>query len=229
MDKHPGKLFYRLTRLFPGDDLPGKRVPAAKVYANPLESVDLPKPAKDGRAPVWRVLSRLAPTQPRVGASITQAELSQALFPLAMRRGGRGYPSAGNAYPLEVYVVAHRLQDTFPGTYHYAAKQHQLEQLSTKVNMEAWRAALMDLEAVENSAALLVFTAVPERSEAVFGLRGYKYGLLEPGYAVSLVMLAATSLGLMAYPAETFYDEQVRKLLALPEGEYPVVVLLLGR
>jgi len=42
-------------------------------------------------------------------------------------------------------------------------------------------------------------------------------------------MLAATSLGLMAYPAETFYDEQVRKLLALPEGEYPVVVLLLGR
>ena len=87
----------------------------------------------------------------------------------------------------------------------------------------------MDLEAVEASAALLVFTAVPERSEAVFGLRGFRYALLEVGYAVGEVMVAATALGLQAYPAETFFDEEVRKLLALPESEYPVVVLLLGR
>lgn len=229
MDKHPGKLFYRLTRLFPGDDLPGGRAPAAKVYANPLESLDLPASSRDGGAPVWRVLSRIAPTLPQVGASLTQAEISQLLSPLAVKRGGRGYPSAGNAYPLEVYVVAQNLQDTFPGTYHYAAKQHQLEQLSGKTDTPAWRTALMDLEAVEKAAALMVFTSVPERSEATFGVRGYRYALIETGYAVGEVMVAATALGLMAYPAESFYDEQVRKLLSLPEGEFPVVVLLVGR
>lgn len=82
---------------------------------------------------------------------------------------------------------------------------------------------------MEASAALVVFSAVPERSEAVFGLRGFRYALLEVGYAVGEVMVAATALGLQAYPAATFYDEEVRKLLSLPEAEHPVVVLLLGR
>ncbi|MCS7068121.1 MAG: SagB/ThcOx family dehydrogenase [Meiothermus sp.] len=229
MDKHPGKIFYRLTRIFPGDQLPGGRTPAAKVYANPLESVELAEPARDGGPAVWRVLSRVAPTTPKVGSSMTQAELSQVLAPLAVRRGGRGYPSAGGAYPLEVYLAVQHLQDTFRGIYHYAAKQHQLEQLSGRFDPQGWKSALMDLEAVEASAALVVFSAVPERSEAVFGLRGFRYALLEVGYAVGEVMVAATALGLQAYPAETFYDEEVRKLLALPETEYPVVVLLLGR
>lgn len=229
MDKHPGKVFYRLTRIFPGDNLPGGRAPAAKVYANPLESVELPEPAKEGGASVWRVLSRVSPTTPKVGASITQAEVSQVLAPLAVRRGGRGYPSAGGAYPLEVYLGVQRLQDTFPGIYHYAAKQHQLEQLSARFDPSQWKSALVDLDAIEHTAAMLIFTAVPERSEAVFGLRGYRYALLEAGYAVGEVMVAATALGLQAYPAETFYDDEVRKLLALPENEHPVVVLLLGR
>ncbi|WP_026234457.1 SagB/ThcOx family dehydrogenase [Calidithermus timidus] len=229
MDKHPGKLFYRLTRLFPGDGLPGGRAPAAKVYANPLESVDLPAPSREGGAPVWKVLSRLAPQPPKVGSSISQAEISQLLQPLSVRRGGRGYPSAGGAYPLEVYLGVQNLQDTFPGIYHYAAKSHQLEQLSSKLNLAAWREALMDLESLEQAAVFLIFTAVPDRSEAVFGLRGYRYALLEAGYAVGEVMVAATALGLQAYPAETFYDENVRSLLSLPEGEYPAVVLLLGR
>jgi len=229
MDKHPGKIFYRLTRIFLGDTLPGGRAPAAKVYANPLESVELPEPAKQGGADIWRVLSRVTPTAPKVGASISQAELSQVLAPLAVRRGGRGYPSAGGAYPLEVYLGVQRLQDTFPGIYHYAAKQHQLEQLSARFDPYPWKSALMDLDALEHVAALVVFTAVPERSEAVFGLRGYRYALLEVGYAVGEVLVAATALGLQAYPAETFYDDEVRKLLTLPENEHPVVVLLLGR
>jgi SagB-type dehydrogenase family enzyme len=229
MDKHPGKAFYRLTRIFPGDQLPGGRAPAAKVYANPLESVELAEPVREGGPAVWRVLSRLAPTTPKVGSSITLAELSQVLAPLAVRRGGRGYPSAGGAYPLEVYLAVQRLQDTFQGIYHYAAKQHQLEQLSGQFNGKSWRSALMGLEAVETSAALVVFNTVPERSEAVFGLRGFRYALLEVGYAVGEVMVAATALGLQAYPAATFYDEAVSKLLSLPDTEHPVVVLLLGR
>lgn len=229
MDKHPGKLFYQLTRLFPGDDLPGRRAPAAKVYADPLESLDLPSPTREGGAPIWRVLSRVTPVLPRIGATITQAELSQTLSPLAVRRGGRGYPSAGGAYPLEVYVGVQNLQDAFRGIYHYAAKQHQLEQLKARFDVKAWQEALMGLEAVEHAAAVVVFTALPERSEAPFGLRGYRYALLEAGYAVGGVMVAATALGLQVYPAETFYDDHVRKLLALPEAEYPVVALLLGR
>ena len=229
MDKHPGKVFYRLTRLYPGDSLPGGRAPAAKVYANPLESVELPEPVREGGPVIWRVLSRVTASAPKVGSSISQAELSQVLAPLLVKRGGRGYPSAGNAYPIEVYVAVQHLQDTFAGVYHYAAKQHNLEQLSGRFDAAGWKTALMDLEAVDSAAALVVFSVAPERSEAVFGVRGYRYALLETGYAVGEVMVAATALGLQAYPAQTFYDENVRKLLGLSEAEHPVVVLLLGR
>ena len=49
------------------------------------------------------------------------------------------------------------------------------------------------------------------------------------GIGLGLVLLAAVGQGLAAYPAETFHDEGVARLLGLPEGEYPGVVVVLGR
>ncbi|WP_234554470.1 SagB/ThcOx family dehydrogenase [Thermus caliditerrae] len=228
MDKHPGKLFYRLSRLTPEDQLPLKRKPRAKVYANPLETQALPPLRGEGGPPLFRALARLWPALPEVGSALTLNDLSQVLLPLAERGGARGFPSAGEAYPLEAYLVVRRVEGVFPGLYHYFPKEHQLFQLGGKVEDEAWNEALMGLS-LERAAALLVLTLVPERSEALFGLRGYRYALLEAGYAAGLVLLAATGQGLGAYPAETFYDEAVARLLRLPEGEYPAVVVILGR
>ncbi len=45
---HPGKAFYRLSRLKPGDELPMRKLPAAKVYATPLETQALPPPRLEG-------------------------------------------------------------------------------------------------------------------------------------------------------------------------------------
>ncbi|GAA6755694.1 glucose-1-phosphate adenylyltransferase [Thermus sp. 2.9] len=228
MEKHPGKLFYRLSRLQPGDELPLKRKPKAKVYANPLETQALPPGRRDGGPPLFRVLAHLKPALPEVGAALTLNDLSQLLLPLAEREGLRGFPSAGEAYPVEAYLVALQVEGVFPGVYHYFPKEHQLFQLSHKAEPGAWAEALLGLSP-KKAAALLVLTLVPERSEALFGLRGYRYALLEAGYAAGLVLLSAVGLGLAAYPAETFYDEAVARLLGLPEGEYPGVVVVLGR
>ncbi|MEN2981481.1 MAG: SagB/ThcOx family dehydrogenase [Thermus sp.] len=228
MEKHPGKLFYRLSRLAPGDELPLRRRPRAKVYANPLETQALPAPRLEGGAPVFRALAHLRPALPQVGAALTLKDLSQILFPLAEREGGRGFPSAGEAYPLEAYLVVRRVEGVFPGVYHYFPKEHQLFQIAARLDEGAWSEALLGLS-LERVAAWLVLTLVPERSEALFGLRGYRYALLEAGYAASLVLLSAIAQSLAAYPAETFYDEGVARLLGLPEGEYPGVVLILGR
>jgi SagB-type dehydrogenase family enzyme len=228
MEKHPGKLFYRLSRLSPEDELPLRRKPKAKVYANPLETQALPPFRQDGGPPLFRALSHLKPLLPQVGSALSLKDLSQILYPLAEREGGRGFPSAGEAYPLEAYLVTFRVEGVFPGVYHYFPKEHQLFQLSARAEALAWSQALLDLP-LGKAAALLVFTLVPERSEALFGIRGYRYALLEVGYATGLTFLAAVGQGLAAYPAETFYDEAVARLLGLPEGEYPGVVLVLGR
>ena len=205
----PGKAFYRLSRLKPGDGLPMRKLPAAKVYATPLETQALPPPRLEGGAPLWRVLARLAPRLPEVGSSLSLMEVS----------------SAGGAYPLEAYLV---VQEVFPGVYHYFPKEHQLFQIAPRPEPARVKASLLDLP-VEKAAALLVLTLVPERSAALFGLRGYRYALLEAGYAAGLLLLAATGLGVAAYPAETFYDEEVVQILGLKEGEYPGLVILLGR
>jgi len=228
MEKHPGKLFYRLTRLSPGDELPLRRKPKAKVYANPLETQALPPFRGEGGPPLFRAMAHLRPLLPEVGSALTLKDLSQVLYPLAEREGRRGFPSAGEAYPLEAYLVALRVEGMFPGVYHYFSKEHQLFQISPRAEVAPWSEALMGL-ALERAAALLAFTLVPERSEALYGLRGYRYALLEAGYAASLALLAAVGQGLAAYPAETFHDEAVARLLGLPEGEYPGVVLVLGR
>ena len=227
MEKHPGKLFYRLSRLSPEDQLPLKRKPRAKVYANPLETQALP-PALEGGPPLFRSMAHLEPLLPQVGSALSLKDLSQVLYPLAEREGRRGFPSAGEAYPLEAYLVALRVEGVFPGVYHYFPKENQLFQISAKAEASGWSRALLDLP-LDKAAALLVLTLVPERSEALFGLRGYRYALLEAGYAMGLVLLCAVGQGLAAYPAETFYDEAVARLLGLPEGEYPGVVLVLGR
>ncbi|TBH20536.1 SagB/ThcOx family dehydrogenase [Thermus thermamylovorans] len=228
MEKHPGKLFYRLSRLSPEDRLPLRRKPKAKVYANPLETQALPPFRQEGGAPLFRALAHLQPRLPELGAALTLKDLSQVLYPLAERGGVRGFPSAGEAYPLEAYLVVRRVEGVFPGVYHYFPKEHQLFQLSSRAEEGAWSEALMGLSLAQ-AAALLVLTLLPERSEALFGLRGYRYALLEAGYAAGLVLLSAVGQGLFAYPAETFYDEGVARLLRLPEGEYPGVVVILGR
>lgn len=66
MEKHPGKLFYRLSRLAPGDALPLKRGPKAKVYANPLETQALPPSARTG-TPSSGPWPTSGPSSPRWG------------------------------------------------------------------------------------------------------------------------------------------------------------------
>lgn len=67
MEKHPGKLFYRLSRLAPGDALPLKRRPKAKVYANPLETQALPPFRQDGGPPSSGPWPTSGPSSPRWG------------------------------------------------------------------------------------------------------------------------------------------------------------------
>ncbi len=131
MEKHPGKLFYRLSRLCARETSSrSRRKPKAKVYANPLETQALPPVRPGGGPPSFRALAHLAaPSSPRWGSALTLQDLSQVLYPLAERRRAAGLSLGGEAYPLEAYLVALRVEGMFPGVYHYFSKEHQLFQI----------------------------------------------------------------------------------------------------
>ncbi len=226
-----GHAFLAYTRWSPGQEFPGngQRVPTAKVYASPLETVDLPEARKSGGPQTWRLMAQIREQPPELELTLTPADLAQMLLPLSDRDGRRGYLSAAGAYPVEAYLLIRRVQDTFDGVYHYAVKAHQLEQIAPAPDWATWEEALGGAEGTDRAGVYLVFTAVPARSVARLGPRGYRQALLEAGKAAHATFTAAVALGLAASEAEIFYDEQVARILGLPDGEYPVSVLLVGR
>jgi len=226
-----GHAFLAYTRFTPGQPLPGngKRMPTAKVYASPLETIDLPEPRKTGGSQTWRLLAQMAPQTPELELTLQLNDLSQMLMPLADREGRRGYISSSGAYPVETYLVARWVQDTFPGIYHYAVKANQLEQIAASPNWRDWERALANAPGSKLAGLFMVFTVIPERSVSRQGPRGYRQALLEAGKASHAVFTAAVALGLAASEAEAFYDEKVARFLGLPDGEYPVAIMLIGR
>jgi SagB-type dehydrogenase family enzyme len=67
------------------------------------------------------------------------------------------------------------------------------------------------------------------RSRFKYGLRGYRFALLEAGHVVQNLVLAATALGLPALPLGGWYDRRVDELVGADGlDEATVYVVLLG-
>jgi SagB-type dehydrogenase family enzyme len=235
-----GEKFVDHTKLKRGDTFPvGKRVPAFKVYASPLETIRLPSAKQKGGAGFWSVVTARRSQTPEVGSSITISEVAQVLWAAqgitGQRPGGsnlpyRTVPSPSGAYPLEVYLIARNVTDTFAGVYHYVVREHQLEQVRIGDTTKDLASILLNDSSVQTSAAALIFTGVVERTVTAHAERGYRHLYLEAGYAAQNVLLAGTALGLSVRSISTFFDDELSFLLGLQGNrELPLNVILIGR
>lgn len=147
------------------------------------------------------------------------------------RRGQplRAVPSGGALYPLELYVLAERVESLDRGLYHYDPWRHALECLPVRADH-----AVADLtaypELLEPAAALLVVTAVFWRTRFKYALRGYRFALLEAGHVGQNVALASAALELAALPVGGVYDRRLEEVLGVDGVNESVVYLFaLGR
>ena len=141
------------------------------------------------------------------------------------KQGRRTIPSGGALYPLELYVVSLRIDDTPRGIYHFDPHGCRLEQLRT--GFEGLEEALVDPSFAAHSAAILAVTGVFWRARFKYGLRGYRFTLLEAGHSVQNGLLAASALGLAAIPLGGFYDARVEALLGV-DGVHESVLYLVA-
>jgi SagB-type dehydrogenase family enzyme len=123
----------------------------------------------------------------------------------------RAAPSGGALYPLELTVAARRVGGLEPGLYHFDPLDDALEQL--RAGAVPIAAMTPFAEAAAGAAAVLVLSAVFWRSRFKYGLRGYRFVLLEAGHVAQNVLLAAAALELGAVPLGGFYDRRVDELL----------------
>ena len=173
-------------------------------------------------------------------AAVTLSELATLLFAAyGLTRGSddvpglvrRTVPSGGALFPLELTVVARHVAELAEGLYHYDPEDRLLETLATGVGpVEALVEASLYRDVTESAAASIVVAATFWRTRFKYGLRGYRFALLEAGHIAQNLLLVAGALGLASVPLGGFYDRQIDHLLALDGvNESALYVLCVGR
>lgn len=128
----------------------------------------------------------------------------------------RTVPSGGALYPLEMYAVLARVEGAEPGLYHLDPLRPALEVMSLGASpLAILQEASIYPEIVEGCAATLLITGMFWRSRFKYGLRGYRFTLLEAGHVAQNVLLMCAALGLAAVPLGGFYDRPVDELLGV--------------
>ncbi len=192
----------------------------------------LPEPSKKGDLSVEEALQSRRSVRDYTAESLTLAELSQLLWAAQGKThpmGLRTAPSPGALYPLELYVVAGKVDDLESGVYKYICGRHELKRtLDGDQRSNLCKAALKQ-ESISDAPVVIVITAVYQRVMKKYGERGTQYTHIEVGAAVQNVYLQARSLSLGTVVIGAFYDNKVSRALALPDGEEPLAIMPVGK
>jgi SagB-type dehydrogenase family enzyme len=186
-----------------------------------LKRFPLRSPAPEGGGPIWGVMARRRSFREFGLRSISYGELSQLLWAtqgITAKAWGydfRAVPSAGALYPIETYLLVNRVDDLLPGIYHYDVQKAELVLLKEgDFGREVVRAGLGQ-ELLGDAAAVLVWTAVVERSKWKYRQRAYRYIYMDVGHIGQNLYLAATALNLGCCTVGAFFDEEVDRVIGI--------------
>lgn len=125
-------------------------------------------------------------------------------------------PSGGARHPVEVYLMALRIEGLERGLYHYRARAHSLARLSHVATASMARRYCADQPYFAQAAALFIMTAVFARTMWKYGkARAYRIVLLETGHLCQTFCLAATRLGLAPFSTAALRDTLIERDLGL--------------
>lgn len=194
--------------------------------------IALPEPRLESKVSTEEALLKRRSVREYGNKPLTLQELSQLLWAAQGITGGYGMrtaPSAGALYPIELYLVAGRVNELAAGVYRYRPKGHELLKLAEGDKRRDLYLAALEQEAVRDAAAAIVIAAVYGRTTVKYGKRGVRYVHMEVGSVAQNIYLQAVSLKLGTVFVGAFDDEQVKRVIHMPEGEEPLAIMPLGR
>jgi SagB-type dehydrogenase family enzyme len=125
-------------------------------------------------------------------------------------------PSGGARHPVEVYLMALRVDGLEKGLYHYQARNHRLTRLPGKATARSASAYCADQPYFGEAAALFIMTAVFARTMWKYGRgRAYRVVLLETGHLGQTFCLTATRMGLAPFSTAALQDSLIEKDLGI--------------
>ena len=221
-----GDLYHRETKyrrdLPLGGSLDWSNPPSPyKEDSSTMKRFTLRSPASKGGEPIWEVISKRRSFREFSPRAIGLGELSQLLWAtqgVTARAWGHDFrtvPSAGALYPIETYVLVNRVDDLLPGIYHYDVQRAELVLLKEgSFGRETARAGLGQ-ELLVDAAAVLIWTAIVERSKWKYRQRAYRYIYMDAGHIGQNLYLAATGMNLGCCTVGAFFDEEVDRVIGV--------------
>jgi len=207
----------------------------------PLPRRELPAPSRPD-LPLWRAITERRSCREFAEEPVAAADLAALLhaaygvtqgIDAEERRHAlplRAVPSGGALYPLELYVAALRVDGLAPGLYHFDPLAASLAIARDSLSGDDLAGLSTYPEIVSASAAEIFVAAVFGRTRFKYGLRGYRFALLEAGHVGQNLVLTATALGLGAVPLGGYYDRLTDEFLGLDGvNESTLYTLAIGR
>ena len=206
-----------------------KTYPGSRTFALPPVAFDT---GLDRGLATARAIATRRSTRAYAPTPMTLDELARLLFLTGGITAGlhgnarRAAPSSGALYPIELYPVVHNVEGIEPGVYHYAYREHALEQ----VRAGDFRAPVVEQgiaqEFLGECGVVLFVTMILQRMRPKYQDRSYRYGLLEAGHLGENAYLAATSMGLGACGIGAFMDDAINEMLGVDGVEEAAVYML---
>ena len=115
------------------------------------------------------------------------------------------------------------------GVYKYKPHEHELVKIKDGNARDEVTAEALGQTCVRESAIVIVLSAVYERTTQRYGDRGIRYVQMEAGHAAQNLYLQALSLNLGTVVVGALKDHEVRKILKMPDEEYPLYIMPVGK
>lgn len=203
---------------------------ASQVNGN--QEVKLPEPKRVGRLSLEAMLDQRRSIRELSDAELSLNEVSQILWAaqgISHAQGYRTAPSAGALYPLELYLLAAKVDGLTPGIYHYHPHAHSLSLIEKGDRRLQLAMAAYGQMWIQDAPVILVIAAEYQRTRVKYGKRGIRYVHIEVGHAAQNVYLQATALGLGTTMVGAFVDSSVAQVMELKDDHEPLAILPLAR
>jgi SagB-type dehydrogenase family enzyme len=127
---------------------------------------------------------------------------------------------------MNAYVATMEVEGLPPGLYHYDPGRHALAEIR-RANLRGDLGGALVERSNADAAAMLFLTASFWRCRFKYGLRGYRFALLEAGHIAQNAILAAAALDVAALPIGGYFDRRIDGLLDI-DGLHESTIYLIA-
>jgi SagB-type dehydrogenase family enzyme len=201
-----------------------------------ISTISLPSPILKGNMSVEQAIQDRRSIRHYTTESLTLQDISQLMWAaqgITDKTGNlRAAPSAGQVYPLEIYLVVGNgtVTGLDGGVYHYNPFNNSLEKilegdvrsdLSQAANGQPW---------VKQAPIDIVITGDYNKMIAKYKdeTLSTRFVNLEAGHVGENIYLEATARNLVTVALGSFKDDQVHKIIGLPDNENTIYIFPVG-